>query len=293
MLGFSKKSKQKETDTANASDYIEADSKTTSEDGIETELSIPSEWKIANEERYVYAFHNNESPNLKINQISIYGMELFEREGSFVATGLIRNSVPKEVKFGSTPVLLLGPDKQVIAKREFDLSKLGNIPTNSARPWKFVFAGKNILQDVDIPSSDWSLAFEIKKKHQLDLEESWEKSIADEAKANLEKIIANANPLKPGEMNFMGLEVKRNKNSDLVITILIRNGSSKNVTLQQVPLGVKDATGEEFAKGSFQLENFTVKANTSKPWTFIFPASVITKEGIDLTSWKVYPLQGE
>ncbi|RYG71232.1 accessory Sec system S-layer assembly protein [Lentibacillus lipolyticus] len=292
MFGFSKRKKKETNDDAvHANEFMESETETDEQDGLETELSIPDNWSVANEDRYVYAFHNNESPKLKQNQISIYGMELSkQKNNSFVATGLVRNTVQKSIKFGPTTILLLGPDKTVIAKKEFDLSRLGDIPPNAARPWKFIFPTQDIVQDME-PPREWSLAFELKKKHQLDLEESWEKSIADETKANLEKIVQNAQPLKPGEMNFMGLSAKRTDDGGLAVTILIRNGSDKNVSLEQVPLGFKDASDEEIARGSFKLEDFTIKTNTSKPWTFIFPASMIKQEEIDLSRWKVYPIQ--
>ena len=63
----------------------------------------------------------------------------------------------------------------------------------------------------------------------------------------------------------------------------------KNIQIQQLPLTVEDATGEIIAQGGFKLEDFEVKANTSKPWTFIFPKSLVTKEQPDLSTWKVQP----
>ena len=71
-------------------------------------------------------------------------------------------------------------------------------------------------------------------------------------------------------------------------TLLIRNGSEKNIKFEQLPLIVEDASGEVIAKGTFQFEKLEVKANTSKPWTFIFPKELILNEDIDLSKWKVY-----
>ena len=293
MFGFSKNQKKENTSNSiNAVDIIGSEEEKSSNELIETKLSLSPNWNIPNEDRYVYAFHNNESPKLKVNQISIYGMELKKlNNNSLIATALIKNTVKKSVHFNKTTILLLGANKEVIAKKEFDLNQLGTIPLNSARPWKFVFTSDDIVSEADVDLTTWSLAFEIKKKHQLDLEVSWEKSIAEKTKSTLKEIIANAKPLKSGEMNFMGIQAKRNDKGELVVTILIRNGSDKNITLQQVPLGVKDASDEEIAKGSFKIADFTVKANTSKPWSFIFPASMITKEEIDLTRWQVYPIR--
>ena len=59
--------------------------------------------------------------------------------------------------------------------------------------------------------------------------------------------------------------------------------------LNNLPLIVEDASGEVIAKGGFKLDQLEVKANTSKPWTFIFPKELLLKENIDLSKWKVYP----
>ncbi|MCZ0757091.1 SLAP domain-containing protein, partial [Anoxybacillus sp. J5B_2022] len=103
------------------------------------------------------------------------------------------------------------------------------------------------------------------------------------------KLVENLPPLSIGEINFMGLEAKLNEKRDLIITLLIRNGSDKHIQLEQIPLVVEDASGDIVCKGVFQLEHLEVRANTSKPWTFIFPSNLLLKEAIDLTKWKVYP----
>lgn len=57
------------------------------------------------------------------------------------------------------------------------------------------------------------------------------------------------------------------------------------MTLENLPLEIVDATGEVVCKGSFNLPPLTVKANTTKPWTFIFPKKTILVEELDLSRW--------
>lgn len=261
-------------------------------DEIETTLSIPTDWNMTDEERYVYAFHNSQSPKLKKNQISIYGMELLRPSNNqIIITALIRSSVIKSIQFEDTTIILSGPDNEPIAKKTFNLNKLGSLPTNSARPWEFVFEKKDFLVNMDDPIDNWSIGFEIKPKHRLDLEESWAKAITPATKTALKKIVDEAPTLKPGEVNFMGVNANLKDNGELAVTILIRNGMDKTINLEKIPLGIKDATGEEVARGAFTLDKFQVKANTSKPWSFIFPESMVTQEKIDLSRWQAYLLQ--
>ena len=207
----------------------------------------------------------------------------------------IRNSLPKAIRFQEpVPLLLLGPDGEILARQVFDLAVIGEIPAESSLPCLFVFEEKSVSVK-EVPQTDWKLAFELKKAqapHSLDLEESWEKSLADHDKEKLDQLVKSITPPKAGEVNFMGIQARMDENGSLHTTLLIRNGSEKNVKLEQLPLIVEDASGEVIAKGGFQLDHLEVKANTSKPWTFIFPKELLLKETIDLSKWKAYPPKG-
>lgn len=284
--------KENETERVNASDVLNTAGK--GNEDFDTKLSIPSQWNMTDEERYVYAFHNTQSPQLKKNQISIYGMELLRpAQKNIKITALIRSTVVEPIQFEETTIVLSGSNNEPLARKDFDLQNLGTLPPNSARPWEFDFSEKDFLNDIDMtqPIENWSLGFELKPKHQLDLEESWAKSVAPETRTALEKIVEDAPKLKPGEVNFMGLSAKMKDDNQLVITLLIRNGTDKHVNLEKIPLAVKDASGEEVARGSFTLDDFQVKANTSKPWTFIFPETMVSNKNPDLSRWQTYVIQ--
>lgn len=263
---------------------------------VKTALSLPPSEKLKPEDRYYFQFLNNELPPLKENQISLSGVELKvdNDSGKVFVTAFVRNSLAKGIRFEKDmPLLLLGPNDEMIARQHFDLTKLGELPAESSRPWYFVFEEKNVVIK-EIPQTDWKLAFELKKEkgpHALDLEESWAKSLAEQDKEKLENLVKSMTPPKAGEVNFMGVQARVADDGGLHVTLLIRNGSDKNLTLQQLPLTVEDASGDVVAKGGFKLENLEVKANTSKPWTFIFPKELVLKEELDLSKWKAYPPQ--
>lgn len=293
---FTGKKKERDKDEVISAEeaIIEAEAADESDDERETTLSIPDDWDITEEERYVYSFHNSQSPKLKSNQISIYSMELMENlDGSIRITGLIRSTVPNPIQFGETTIVLLDAEEEILARKEFDLSELGHLPPNSARPWNFMFAKSDFEKDIEEMPEDWQLAFQLKPKHRLELEPSWEEALSEKAKEQLERIVEQAKPLGENEINFLGFNAQRRENGDLVINLLIRNGSNKGITIQNIPIGIKDATGEVVAKGSFKLDDLTINAHTSKPWTFIFPTAMLTKDEIDLSSWSAYLIQND
>jgi len=261
---------------------------TVEEQEVYTELSLPPSLNIPQESQYVLRFLNNELPPLKPNQISLAGIELRPEENKLIVSAFVRNSLAKGIRLSETSLLLIGPNGEQLARKVFNLADLGEIPAKSSRPWHFVFDKSDLLSE-KIPSQGWKLAFELKKPatHCLDLHETWEKAIPQEEKAKLEKMVEGLPALKQGEVNFLGLQAKENENGGLNITVLIRNGNTKNIQIHQLPLLVEDASGAVVAKGGFTLDNFEIKANTSKPWTFIFPKELVLIEKTDLSKWKV------
>ncbi|GMO00059.1 accessory Sec system S-layer assembly protein [Parageobacillus thermoglucosidasius] len=291
MFPFFKKQKQQKDEhdsVVEANELLENSEANSDEEEVKTELSFHPSWNVSIEERYYYQFLHNQQRPLKKNQISLSGIDLKQVPRGYVVTAFVRNSLSRPVAFTPTPLLLLGPNNEVLARKVFDLSELGEVPPRSSRPWKFLFE-QETLRTSELPLVDWKLAFELPKQkhHSLDLAESWEKSLAAEDKQKLQALVQSLQPPKPGEVNFMGLQAQQTEQGDLHVTLLIRNGSDKNIHIEQLALQVHDASGDIVASGAFSLDHFEVKANTSKPWTFIFPKSLVTKENPDLRSWKV------
>lgn len=276
-------------ESAVESNDLFGDDRTAGKDEVNTELYFSPNASVTDEEKYYFQFLHNELKPLKENQLSIAGIDLVKDEGEWVVMAFLRNSLDRGVEFSDTPLVLMGPDGDLLAKKTFQLADIGEIPARSSVPWRFVFQ-QSEMEKEEIPATGWQLAFEIKPKHRLDLEEAWEKSLAEKDKEILRQVVENAAPLKEGEVNFLGIQAKLLEDG-LHVTLLIRNGSDKNVQLEQLPLIVQDGQGDEIAQGGFKLDNFTVKANTSKPWTFIFPKDLVTKENPDLSTWRAYPPQ--
>lgn len=257
---------------------------------VHTQIYYHPSWNVKNEQRYVLNFLNNDLKPLRPNQLSLSGIELFQTPKAIGVSAFVRNSLPKAITFGELPLILLDENKEVIAKQVFDGSELGEIPAESSMPWLFSFP-KETIKKKQFSNKNWTLAFDLTAKHRLDLAESWEKSLPKEQKEKLEKIVEQLPKLKENELNMTGLQAKVAENGDFHVTVLIRNGSEKNITLEKVPLRVTDAVDDVVAEGGFSLDDFTVKANTSKPWTFIFPANLVKKNDMDLSRWRVSVIQ--
>ncbi|WLR49031.1 accessory Sec system S-layer assembly protein [Halobacillus litoralis] len=258
---------------------------------VYTELSLHPDWHLPEEETYVYRFYNSGLPPLKPNQVSVTGFDIQKKDQNILVKAFLRNSLQRGIHFNPTSILLLDKQGQLMARKQFDLTDVGFLPGRSSRPWIFSFHQKDFINnDTNIPVNGWKLAFETQtRKHSLDLEETWEKSLDTEEIDKLEEYVSTITPPKPGEVNFLGLQVTFSDEGNLHVTLLVRNGNEEDITLKSIPLVVEDATGKVIAKGGFKLNDLKVKANTSKPWTFVFPKNKVNRDEVDLSRWKVYP----
>ncbi|KZZ85025.1 accessory Sec system S-layer assembly protein [Bacillus sp. SJS] len=260
----------------------------------QTALSFHPSWEVSKQEHYVYQYHLLQLDPLEESQLSISGLKLEAYDDFFSITSFIRSTVSKPLQFEMLQLLLLDENQEVVARETFDMEHFGELPPNTARPWRFLFGMDTLLEGKEIPADSWTIAFELKKKneHVLDLDPSWKEGLTPEQTKHLEQMVLDLPPMGANELNMMGLEAALSPAGDLKISLLIRNGSLNNVKLEQIPLTVEDAAGDIVANGLFKTEGLEVKGNTSKPWSFVFPKDIIRKENPDFTTWRLYPPQG-
>jgi accessory Sec system S-layer assembly protein len=295
MLSFFRKKNEKIEKTGgesivNSNDLLGDKNEVPNDIEVLTSLSFHPEAQVSTEERYYFQFLNNELPPLKENQISLSGIEIRSEEQEWQVVAFVRNSLSRPVKFERIPILLIGPNGEKIGRKIFPMDDLGEIPPKSSRPWIFAFRLSELYL-TEIPEKGWKLAFELTSKNRLDLDTSWEERLTDQEKKELAQLVDSLEPPKPGEINFMGYNAEQLENGDLQVSILIRNGGLQDIQFENLPLIVEDASGDVVSKGSFRLENLVIKAETSKPWTFVFPKNLVSKEVLDLSTWKAYPPQ--
>ncbi|WP_017756505.1 accessory Sec system S-layer assembly protein [Calidifontibacillus oryziterrae] len=305
MLSFFKRKKDTEDYKNTGSDNsisakdlvnVEGSGEGDENEEVYTELSIHPEWNIPQEQEYVFRFLNNELSPLKRDEVSLSGIEIEKTKKEVICTAFVRSSINQAIEIGTVTLILIG-ENEIYGRKEFDFTEIGHLPANSSRPWQFVFQQQDLYKPIEkIETETWGLAFDLQsenRNHTLDLAESWEKSLADEDKEKLRNMVASMTPPKPGEVQFVGLQSKFREDGKLQVSVLIQNGTDQNIKLEQLPLVVEDASGEIVAQGGFVLEDLQIKPNTSKPWNFVFPTSLFTKDRseIDLTTWRAYPPQ--
>src|SRR5690606_13500474 len=251
---FKKTEKTGSDSTIDSEEILEGSAQAGGTDEVETTLSLHPQWTLSQEQEYVFRFLANELEPLKPNQISLSGIDIDVEpaNGSWLVKSFFRSSLEQSISVGSVELMLLDADGKTLASQEFDLKELGDIPGKSARPWVFVFTKDNIFAE-EPPAENWKLAFNVQSMvpHKLELEQAWEDGLTAEQKEALEKVVENMPKLKPREVNFAGFQVKKQEDGGIAASIFIRNGHSKQINIEKLPLELVDATGEIVARGSF------------------------------------------
>lgn len=292
---FRKKERTGVGSALNSSDLLnEVGESPADEESVKPALFLPAEWNIGKEQEYVLRFLSNELPSLKPNQISLDGISVNASSQSKVwnVEAFVRSSVNQPINLGTAELLLLDNKENISASHEFDLSKIGEIPANSNIPWIFEFPESSITGDV-IPADGWKLAFDVMslQTHSLDLENDWKEKLSVEDQKKLADLVDSLPPLKKNQVNITGFQSNFINEGGLAISLFIRNGSKKDIQMIKFPLEVRDASGSVVATGVFELKDFVVKRNTTKPWTFVFPKENVLVPNPDMSSWKAVIIQ--
>lgn len=256
---------------------------------VVTKLSFHPEWDVPQEQKYIFNFLANELEPLKPNQLSLSSISIEEdpRSGKWLVRAFFRSSLAEAIELGEIELFIMDKNDELVASKKFDFKALGTIPAESARPWVFEFEKSTIKVD-EVPEDGWKIAFNLVslRGHQLELDPTWEQQLPAAQKEELAKIVKTLPKLGETEVNFTGLQAKLADNGNLNVSIFIRNGHNKAINLEQLPLEIIDATGKQIAKGSFNMEPIlTVQPNSTKPWTFIFPAELVDAQDADLSRW--------
>ncbi|AXH98382.1 accessory Sec system S-layer assembly protein [Sporosarcina sp. PTS2304] len=288
---FKKTEKTGLDSTVGSEEILETTQGIAGDEDVETALSLHPEWNLTQEQEYVFRFLANEIEPLKPNQISLSGIDIDMEpaNGDWLVKAFFRSSLDQAITVGPIELLLLDEEGNTVASAEFDLNELGEIPGRSARPWVFVFKKEDQLAP-EIPAENWKLAFNVHsmRPHQLELAPSWEEQLPSEQKEALAEIVSGLPKLKPREVNIAGFQINTQEDGNITASVFVRNGHSKQINIEKLPLELLDNTGDIVARGTFDLNPpLSVKANSTTPWTFIYPKELILKEQPDFSRWTI------
>jgi|SRR5699024_3344292 len=224
------------------------------------------------------------------NQLNIYGVIIEEEEDRLFVKTIIRTTLETPITFKKgVNIALFADDQELLVKQSFNLAEIQPLQPNCAYPYTFSFAKNQLIREDYSLKSSWRITFQLPgKKHELDLSDS---QISEKAVDELQRVMDHVGPPRSGEVNILSLSIKKLASGDLQTTALIRNGTKQVLDIKQLPMQVLTAEGNVIAKGSFSLEHLTVRPNTSKPATFVFPKKSIRIKDFNPRNCKIEAVQ--
>lgn len=262
------------------------------EEGLpKQKLALHPTWEdIAQESKYVLQYQHHELPEIEEYEFGFSGVKIREDDGKIFVSTFIRNRVPVPYAPDEITLFLVDADNRMLAKKDIALKELvGNVPAHSNMPWNFVFEKKDRSR-LEL-GEEWQLLCSEPNPHKLELEPSWEEQLSEEQKEQLEELFNGLGDVPLSSLNFTGISANFLEDGSLNVMAFIRNGYNQDVTISQLPLQVLDRKKKVVAKGTFALGEFTVKTNTTKPWSFTFSDVLLSEEERNMNTWKIVIVQ--
>ena len=207
---------------------------------------------------------------LKENDINISTLYLFDMGDKLEASIFIRNGLKNNINFDKVPLKLLDSKNKVIVSKVFNLREVSTIPARSARPWKIYFE-KNLLKyDVE-DLKHYKVIFDNNIKAISTVETELENKYSGvELNGDAEKFVEGLRPLQNGEVDLNIYNVNVENENKIVISLLVRNGSDKQIEVKKLPITIYDSNNKIIMSNSIQLENLKVDYRKARIYNIVF-----------------------
>ena len=100
-------------------------------------------------------------------------------------------------------------------------------------------------------------------------------SLTPEEIDKLEGILKKIDALDADQVDFLKLSIQKNSNNDLIIKVLIRNGSKENLDIKQLSMQILNKNKEIVGQGTFVLDGLIIKAYCAKASQFRIPSKSV------------------
>ncbi|MCK6259294.1 SLAP domain-containing protein [Fictibacillus sp. KIGAM418] len=110
-------------------------------------------------------------------------------------------------------------------------------------------------------------------------ENSWDKAVADQDRETIEKVFQETCIPGEQETSFSMIRTALNYKGELLVTGVLHNYKQDRFTVEKKQLTYKEE-GRTIAESVFTIPQIVLEAETSMPWTFIFPVESIKNEPV-------------
>lgn len=223
-------------------------------------------------------------PPVNDGDVNVAGIYEFDMGDYIEVKVFIRNGLNDPINFETVPFILTNSKDELLAYQVFNLKDLGTIPPKSARPYKLNFDKKNLKVD-KISPDDWKIGFDtnLQAKTYADIEfEGIPEGMSEENKFVLDTFLRTLPRIERGQVSFSKFNLALTAEGEFDISIVIRNGVNKDVSIDKMPVKLKDQEGNIVFAAEFQFKDFKVSANKARLINLKAQSNITSNGTIDL-----------
>lgn len=228
-------------------------------------------------------------PKIEEGQVNFASEYFTNFDGKIETKVFIRNASHRPINFDKLELGIKDENGNIIKKQLFDLKYLGDIPSYSARVTKLFFEPDEIdLDNINYEKLEICLAAEVRLTKSVETEfESLPENLTEAQVAMLNKSLDELGRLEENNITLSAIDLLRNEEGKIIITIIARNGYSQEIGLQECPISVFDSENDKVASVRFKFDNLKLLPKKAKLFNLILEKENVIKNDCDLSNWKV------
>lgn len=258
---------------------------------IKTELSLPENINdiVSEVQKEIMEEELSEFSSIKKNDINIATSYVFNNGEYIEAKVYFRNGFFEKVNFERVQLFMVNCKNEVIGKKVFDLGKMGDILPGTARPWKLIFEKSEVDMD-KFSDKGCKIVFDANLKvlnyATITLDES---SVENKEYGVMFKEFINTLPqIEVGNISISKFKITLQKHGRIIITLIIRNACNQAISIEEIPLTIKDKKGNLILSTVFETRELKIESMKARVCNLAFDTKLNIEHSVMMDNWDVF-----
>lgn len=229
-------------------------------------------------------------PTIKEGDVSFKSAYIFDNGKSVEVALYILNGLSTQINFEEVSFLLVNLEGGLIAQQVFDMSGVGIVPPNCARPCKIHFDKANLLvEELPIDGCKLIINKNIKALKSVQVElENMPDTISETQLKKYKSFIDNLPLLRKDEVKISTYDINVIEDGSVCITLFIRNATPKKIKVEALPITIYDGDGNKVANEVFNIDNIEVNPSKARLYNFMLAKEELLMEEFNHDNLKVH-----
>ena len=229
-------------------------------------------------------------PTIKEGDVSFKSAYIFDNGESVEVALYILNGLSTQINFEEVSFLLVSLEGELIAQQVFDLSSVGIVPSNCARPCKINFDKESLLVK-ELPGDGCKLIIDkdIKALNSVQVElENLPDTVTDNQLKQYKSFLENLPLLRKDEVKISTYDINVVENGSICITLFIRNATPIKIKVESLPITILDGDGNKIASELYNIDNIEVNPSKARLYNFMLSKEELLMDEFNHDNLKVH-----